>query len=119
MGLGAKITYAGGKRYGLVDTAETNLQKEIVWLDSGYNSLQFKNYFRLDIKINYTVNAQKTTHEFGLDLINLLNTRNILGLTYTPNASNPDQPYAERNQLGFLPLFYYKVDFKVAGKPGS
>lgn len=119
LGLGLKITYAGGKRYGLVDTAETNLQKEIVWLDSGYNSLQFHSYFRLDLKVNYTLNAQKTTHEFGLDLINLLNTRNILGLTYTPNEANPEKPYAERNQLGFLPLFYYKIDFKVAGKSDS
>jgi len=114
--LGLKITYAGGKRYGYVDTVATNLQKEIVFLDSAYNERQFTNYFRLDIKINYTLNAKKTTHEFGLDLVNALNTKNILGLTYTPNPDNPSEPYAQRNQLGFLPLFYYKIDFKVAGK---
>lgn len=113
--LGLKVTYAGGKRYGFVDTVATNLQKEIVFLDSAYNERQFTNYFRLDIKINYTLNAKKTTHEFGLDLVNALNTKNILGLTYTPNPDNPSEPYAQRNQLGFLPLFYYKIDFKVAG----
>ncbi|MBK9190576.1 MAG: hypothetical protein IPM77_03205 [Crocinitomicaceae bacterium] len=117
LALGLKVTYAGGKRYGIVDTVATNLQKEIVFLDSSYNELRFRNYFRLDVKVNYTVNAKKTTHEFGLDLVNLLDTPNILGLTYTPNPDNPSQPYAERNQLGFLPLFYYKLDFKVAGKP--
>ena len=114
--LGAKVTYAGGKRYGYIDTVQTNLQKDIVYLDSAYNERQFNNYFRLDFKVNYTLNAKKTTHEFGLDLVNLLNTRNVLGLTYTPNPDNPAEPYAERNQLGFLPLFYYKIDFKVAGK---
>lgn len=119
LGFGVKVTYAGGKRYGLVDTVATNNLKELVYLDSSYNELRFRNYFRLDFKVNYVINAKKTSHEIGLDLVNLLNTPNILGLTYTPNPDNPSQPYAERLQLGFLPLFYYKIDFKVAGKPAS
>lgn len=114
LALGLKVTYAGGKRYGYVDTISTNLQKEIIFADSAYNELRFPNYFRLDLKVNYTINAKKTTHEFGLDLVNLLDTPNVLGLTYTPNPNNPSQPYTERYQLGFLPLFYYKLDFKVA-----
>lgn len=119
LSFGMKVTYAGGKRYGYVDTVATNLQKEIVFLDEGYNERRFDNYFRLDLKVNYTLNAKKTTHEFGLDFVNLLNTQNILGLTYTPNPDNPSEPYAARNQLGFLPLFYYKLDFKVAGKSNN
>lgn len=116
LSLGAKITYAGGKRYGYVDLAATDSLKEIVFLDEGYNSRRFKDYFRLDLKVNYVLNTKKTTHEFGLDLVNLLNTQNILGLTYTPNETNPLEPYAERYQLGFLPIFYYKIDFQVGGK---
>lgn len=116
LSLGLKVTYAGGKRYGYVDTAATNQLKELVFMDSLYNERRFDNYFRLDVKVNYTLNAKKTTHEFGLDLVNLLNTQNILGLTYTPSTENPAEPYTERLQLGFLPLFYYKIDFKVAGK---
>jgi hypothetical protein len=116
IGLGVKITYAGGKRYGILDPIMTDSLKEIVFLDSGYNSLRFRDYFRLDLKINYTLNSKKATHEFGLDLINVTFRDNILGLTYTPNETNPSESYAERYQLGFLPLFYYKIDFKVAGK---
>ncbi|MBI3136715.1 MAG: TonB-dependent receptor [Bacteroidetes bacterium] len=119
LALGMKVTYAGGKRYGYVDTVATNLQKEIIYLDSAYNERQFHDYFRLDAKINYTINGKKVSHEIGLDLINLLNTKNILGLTYVPNPDNPSEPYTQRNQLGFLPLFYYKLDFKVAGSPNS
>ena len=111
--LGTKITYAGGKRYGVVDTAASNKLTDLVYLDSAYNSKQFKNYFRLDFKINWTLNAKKTTHEIGIDLVNILNTKNILGLTYAPEAPNS---YAQRYQLGFLPLFYYKLEFKLAGK---
>ncbi len=112
LALGLKITYAGGKRFGNVNKALTDSLKEIIFLDEGYNEKQFIDYFRLDTKVNYTFNAKKTTHEFGLDLVNLLNTPNILGLTYTPNSPSLT---ATRFQLGFLPVFYYKIDFKIAG----
>ncbi|MFK8036709.1 MAG: carboxypeptidase-like regulatory domain-containing protein [Crocinitomicaceae bacterium] len=116
LGLGAKITYAGGKRWGFVDIVATNKLKEIVFLDEGYNSRRLPDYFRFDFKVNYTLNSEKVTHEFGLDLVNLFDTKNLLGLTYVPNESNPNEPYQFRNQLGRLPLFYYKIEFKLNGR---
>lgn len=113
LGFGAKITYAGGKRYGFVDTIATNALEEIVFLDEGYNTRRLPEYFRFDFKVNYTLNASKVTHEFGLDLVNVFNTRNLLGLTYVPNPDNPSEPFQFRNQLGRLPLFYYKIEFKL------
>lgn len=110
--IGLKVTYAGGKRYGTVNQVMTDSLKEIIFLDAGYNEKRFKDYFRLDTKLNYTINAKKITHEFGLDLVNVLGTQNVLGLTYTGDINNPT---AERYQLGFLPVFYYKIDLKVAG----
>lgn len=112
LAIGLKVTYAGGKRYGTVNQEMTDSLKEIVFLDAGYNDKRFKDYFRFDAKINYTVNAKKITHEFGLDLVNLLGIKNILGLTYTPDTPTLT---SERYQLGFLPVFYYKIDLKVAG----
>ena len=62
------------------------------------------------------------THEIGLDLVNLLGTKNILGLTYAPSLNPAEssapgyQPTAEKTQLGFLPIFYYKIDFKAKKK---
>ena len=112
LAIGLKVTYAGGKRYGSVNQVMTDSLKEIVFLDAGYNEKRFKDYFRLDAKINYTVNAKKITHEFGLDLVNLLGIQNILGLTYTPDTPTLT---SERYQLGFLPVFYYKIYLKVAG----
>jgi hypothetical protein len=113
LALGMKVTYAGGKRYGLVDQEQTELNKEIVFRDEQYNEQRFRDYFRFDVKFNYTLNATKITHEIGVDLVNLLNTPNILGLTYTPNSPTLT---TERYQLGFLPVFYYKIDFKLAKK---
>ncbi|MFK8044452.1 MAG: carboxypeptidase-like regulatory domain-containing protein [Crocinitomicaceae bacterium] len=113
LGFGAKVTYAGGRRYGFVDTIATNALEEIVFLDDGYNTRRLPEYFRFDFKVNYTLNAAKVSHEFGLDLVNVFNTRNILGLTYVPNEENPGEPFQFRNQLGRLPLFYYKIEFRL------
>jgi hypothetical protein len=109
---GLKLTYAGGLRYTPVDTAASRVAGEVVELDSLRNTNQFRDYFRLDLKLGVKINAKKITHEFAVDLVNLLNTKNILKLTYFYDPSHPnDNPVKETYQLGFLPLFYYKVDF--------
>jgi hypothetical protein len=67
--------------------------------------------------LSWKLNTKKLTHEIGLDLINILNTKNMLALTYAPDLADPSkEPVAVKNQLGFLPLFYYKIDFRVKQK---
>ncbi len=113
--LGLKITTAGGKRYGYVDIEASKKEQDIVFKDSLFNERQFRDYFRMDLKVNWKFNAWKVTHEIGLDLVNILNTKNILSLVYSPNLVDPTaDPIAVRYQLGFLPIFYYKIDFKLS-----
>lgn len=109
--LGAKVTWAGGKRYGIVDVPTSTALNELVFADSLFNEFQFPDYFRFDVKMNYRSNAKKVTHEVGIDLVNLLGTENILSLTFYPDSGDPDKPYRENYQLGFLPVFYYRLDF--------
>lgn len=112
IGVGLKITSAGGQRYGEVDTAASNLQGEVVYLNQNYNEYQFKNYFRADLKLTYKANTKKVTHEIGIDFVNILNTKNILSLTYAPVPGDPmANPIRQNYQLGFLPIFYYRIDF--------
>lgn len=114
---GLKVTGAGGRWYGYVDSEASYEQNELVFLDSAFNTRQFRDYFRLDFKITYRLNRPKLTHEIGLDLVNILNTRNILALSYAPNILEPGQePTAERLQLGFLPIFYYRADIRLKNK---
>lgn len=108
--LGANITWAGGRRFGIVDSTASAAAREVIFLDEGYNESQFKDYFRADIKINYKLNTKKLTHEIGLDLVNVLGIENILAVTYAPTPDDP-QRITYSNQLGFLPLFYYRIDF--------
>lgn len=120
LSLGAKVTVAGGKRYGYVDLAKSKLLNEIIYSDSLFNERQFRDYFRMDLKVSWKMNAKKLTHEIGLDLVNIFNTKNLLSLAYAPNLADPTaEPIAEKQQLGFLPIFYYKVDFRFERKKGK
>ncbi|MCI5056635.1 MAG: TonB-dependent receptor [Flavobacteriales bacterium] len=112
LGLGAKVTWAGGRRFGVVDTVASNQAKEVIFADSLYNDFQFRDYFRADFKINYKINQPNVTHEIAIDLVNVFNIQNILSITYAPVPGDPSAtPFRENYQLGFLPIFYYKIDF--------
>ncbi len=112
LGFSTKVTTAGGRRYGLVDTLLSNMQKEIVFSDSLYNEFQFEPYFRVDFKINYNINGKKVSHELAFDLVNVTNHKNILSLTYAPKPGDPTaNPFIRNYQLGFLPIFYYRISF--------
>lgn len=106
--LGGKLTLAGGKRFTPVDVAASELSGETVYVDPQRNTRQFRPYFRADIKLNYRINAVNTSHEIGLDLVNVTGRQNILKQTF---ISGGEPPVTEEYQLGFLPLFYYRINF--------
>lgn len=108
---GGKVTFAGGRRYGDVDETASREEGEIIYLNnSNYNKYAFRPYFRADAKVNYRFNRNKVSHEIAVDLVNVFNIKNILTLTYDPDS--PETNYTrEEYQLGFLPLFYYRIDF--------
>lgn len=110
--ISGKVTYEGGRRYSPADVAASATAGSLVEIDSLRNSKQFRDYFRWDMRIGYKVSTKHFTHEIAVDLVNILNTKNILGLTYSPDPKNPTaDPIKQQYQLGFLPLFYYKFDF--------
>lgn len=109
---GLKVTVAGGRWYGPVDIDASNQLREVIYVDSLRNTLQFDDYFRLDLKINYKANRPRVTHEIGVDLVNLTNQQNVLKLSFAPDENDdPSLSVREEYQLGFLPIFFYKLDF--------
>ncbi|HKC69575.1 MAG TPA: carboxypeptidase regulatory-like domain-containing protein [Bacteroidia bacterium] len=107
-----KITYSGGRRYSPADINASAAAGSIVAIDSLRNTLRFPNYFRCDLKLGYRVSTKHFTHEVAFDLVNIFNTKNVLAMTYAPDPNNPTaNPIKPEYQLGFLPLFYYRVDF--------
>ena len=112
LNISSKFTYGGGKRYSPVDIAASNAIMDVVADNDKVNSLQFNPYNRLDLRIAYKINAKKATYEIALDFVNVMNTKNVLALSYAPDPSNLNaDPLIKNYQLGFLPLFYVKVDF--------
>lgn len=109
LNIGGKVTTAGGRWYGPVDDAASRQQLEIIYVDETVNTQQFRPYFRADTRISWTWNRPRVTHEIALDLVNVFATQNILTLTYAPD--HPDGPIREEYQLGFFPVFYYRIDF--------
>ncbi len=112
IGIGGKITFGGGQRYTPYDTTLSKLHEDPVVQDAERNKLQFKPYFRFDIKLNYRCNTKRYTHEVGIDLVNVAQYKNTLRIQYV----SPQEPAREVYQLGFLPLFYYRLDFWIGKK---
>ena len=113
--VGGKLTYIGGRWYGPVDTVASAHELEIIFEDNDFNTLQFRPYFRADVKLLYRWNHPNVTTEFGLDLINVSGQQNILSLTYAPDHPSGN-PIREEYQLGFLPIFYIRLDWNVKPK---
>ena len=105
--LGIKATNAGGRRYTPIDENASKITREDMYVDSLRNTLRFRPYSRLDLKVGYKINTNRLTHEIGLDLVNILNTKNVFSISYSITSNN----IVENYQLGFLPIFYYKLDF--------
>jgi len=110
--LGAKLTTVGGRWYGPVDEKASAEVLEIIYVSETVNTQQFRPYFRADLKAGFRWNRPRVSHEFAIDFVNISGTKNILTLTYAPDHPSGD-PIREEYQLGFLPVFYYKIDFSV------
>jgi len=109
---GSKITYGGGKRYSPVNIAASNAIMDVVAISDSVNTKQFAPYNRLDLRISYKINGKHVSTELALDILNVLSTKNILALSYAPDPADlKKDPLIKNYQLGFLPLFYVKVDF--------
>ncbi len=112
LNFGPKITYGGGRRYTNPDRIASDRIMDVVPTDTLVNVLRFPAYFRIDTRLAYKINGKKASYEIALDLINITNQKNVLALTYAPDPQNPKaDPLVRNYQLGFLPLFYVKIDF--------
>lgn len=110
--IGTKITYGGGRRYSPVNIAASNAVMDVVPVSDSINTKQFAPYNRLDFRLSYKINGKRVSTEIALDILNVLSTKNVLALSYAPDPADlKKDPLIKNYQLGFLPLFYVKVDF--------
>jgi len=105
--LDGKLNYAGGKRYSPVDYEESALQQTVVYDDSRAYENQLNDYIRCDIRIGYKLMSKRMTQEFGLDLQNVLNRKNEIGMRYDIVDKKVEKQY----QLAFQPMMLYRIVF--------
>lgn len=103
----AKLTWAGGRRFTPIDLESSNREGFEVTFDDQAFSEQYPDYFRLDLKAGYRINAAKVTHEFFLDVQNVTNQENILRREY----NSATRGVSNVNQLGLFPVIQYKLQF--------
>ena len=92
---------AGGRRY-------TPRDPETGWeIRERLFEAKYRDYFRTDFKISIQQDFAGFTHHIGLDIRNLLNTRNVLFASFNVK----EKRYIEFYQVGFLPLMIYEIEF--------
>ncbi len=107
LGLNAKVIYAGGRKYSPINLAESLRLDEQVIDQSQVNTLTADDYIRVDYSASYRINGKKASHHILLDIQNVLNKENNIGLFY-----NPSKKIIEKQKwLGIIPALTYRIEF--------
>lgn len=104
-----KGSWAGGTRYTPVLVEESQAVGYIVFDESRINTLKVKNYLRVDFRFGYRKNHKRFTDELAIDLQNVTNRRNVLGMSYDFQRHE----YVEALLPGIVPMVTYKVYFSL------
>ncbi len=107
IGLDSKVTLGGGRRYTPIDLEASRIADREIRLDDVAYSEQFDPYFRLDLKLSYSLEGKKATQKFSVDLQNLSGQENVFSQSY----NRLSQDLNTRYQLGFFPDIQYRVLF--------
>jgi hypothetical protein len=102
-----KLTAAGGIRYTPVDMAKSAEAGYTVYDEELAFSKQFKDYFRLDLRVAYRLDSRKISQEVALDVQNITNHKNPIYMQYDIESGQEEFMY----QLGIFPMMQYRVIF--------
>lgn len=102
-----KATWAGGRRYTPIDLETSQAKGTTVYFEDRAFSAQYRDYFRADLKVMFRMQRKKSTHEFGIDLQNVSNNKNI----YSQHFDERTQRIVTEYQIGFFPIPQYRLLF--------
>ena len=102
-----RITLVGGRRYIPVDLYESRIQGQEVLENKDAYQKRLKSYFRFDYKFGFRFNRRKVFHYVIVDIMNVLNTKNLFQQVYNPKTNELYDVY----QYGILPNIFYRLEF--------
>jgi len=108
--LDLKMTWAGGKRYTPIDVEAS--QKNDNPFGTEYHeelaySEQFPDYLKADVKLGFRLDGKKVSQLWEFYIENVTNHKNPLNQSYSSSKDEIVTVY----QLGFFPLFNYRIYF--------
>jgi hypothetical protein len=106
-GLNGKLIYAGGRRYTPILVEESMRLDEEVIDQQKINALTADPYMRVDFSASYRINSKKVSHMILMDIQNLLNKENTMGVRY--NSSK--RLMEESKWSGIIPTLNYRLEF--------
>ncbi|MDF2475739.1 MAG: TonB-dependent receptor [Sphingobacterium sp.] len=106
-GMNAKLIYAGGRKYSPVLEEESLRLDEEIIDQSRINTLTADPYVRLDFSSSYRINRKKVSHLIILDIQNILNRENTVGMHY--NFSK--RIIEPQKWTGIIPTINYRIEF--------
>lgn len=102
-----RTVWSGGMRYIPIDLNASIAAGEQVFDASRTYTDKYKDYFRCDLRIGFKQNFGKVSQEFGLDLQNVSNHKNLYSEQYNTQLHEVATIY----QQGFMPMMLYRINF--------
>lgn len=107
LGINGKVLASGPLRDSPIDLLASQQQGKAVYVPGKYYTLKNDPYYRLDIGLSYKLNLKHATHSISFDIQNLTNHQNLYVSYYDNNKKKIKKEY----QLGFFPIFNYRIEF--------
>ena len=107
IGINAKISSLGARRYTPIDLEQSALKNETVYLEDQAFSQKGDNVFLANIAVSYRIDNRRIGQELKLDIQNVTNNDAKLGYYYNENTDKVESS----NQLPLLPVLSYTIHF--------
>jgi len=106
LGVNFRFLYRGGMRYQGIDTTASHIAGQAVYYPNENFTLITHDVYNLDLGINFKRNRQKYSWVVSLDLNNLTNQKNIIGMKYNVYSGTIKYSY----DLLLLPILSIKLN---------
>lgn len=107
IGFSLKAVAIGGQRYTPLDLDQSILQHHAVYIDSLAFTKKTSDFFKIDFRLRYRLNAKRCSHEFAFELGNILDRKNVAGIRFNPYTNKIE----EVHDLPLIPLASYRIEF--------
>lgn len=102
------VTALGGRYMSPIDLAQSRSKGHAVYNEANAPfSIRQSPYFRGDVKIGFRTDLEKSSVEYGVDMKNVTNRKNIFLERYNRSTDQVVNEY----QLGFLAVPYFRWNF--------